>query len=113
MLGIDAVQPRAHQRLAETRAPNRRIAADDREIPVRLLGMLGLHHLADLLGRLSSATGMHQMKPGIISSPSSRDCFHRPGGSHSVAAPIVGRRGDFHPTAGQEVMPRHRREHAR
>ena len=29
------------------------------------------------------------MKLGIISSSSRRECFHRPGGSHSAAAPTA------------------------
>ena len=89
MLAVAAIQPGVHQRLAEARAADRRVAADDHPIPVRFLRMGLLDDPPEGLGLPCPANGAAAPCVGIIISPSRRDDFRRPGGSHSVAAPMA------------------------
>ena len=48
MLGVDAIEARAHQRLSIAFAAHRGVAADHREIPMRFPGVMSLHLIEQL-----------------------------------------------------------------
>lgn len=111
MLGIAPIETRAHQRLAESSTADSWIAADHGEIPVWLFGMGLFHEFGDFSARADpqperpDEAGHHQqlLAPGLFPPPGRIPQSGRPDNR------AVG--GDLRPTSGQEVMPRHRREH--
>ena len=92
VFGVDAVEARLHERLPIAFAAHRGVAADHRQVPVRLLGVLSTSSgraVRRACGRVVSSGPNPRMNDGSIISCSRADCFHRPGGSQSAAAPIA------------------------